>query len=69
MPKLHTRIIRHWIRMGGLTGRHRKARPKTFKTEAAARKWAEANGIKNYTLRDTKAAKKHEHKFRIIESK
>ena len=53
--------------MGGLTGRHRKARPKTFKTEAAARKWAEANGIKNYTLRDTKAAKKHEHKFRIVE--
>ena len=31
-------------------GRHRAKRPRTFKTEALAKAWADAQGIKKYDL-------------------
>lgn len=46
-------------------GRERLKRPKTFKTEEAAKKWAEANGVKAYSLENLKEGKK-EKKIRIV---
>jgi hypothetical protein len=46
-------------------GRDRAARPKTFSSEAAAKKWAEANKIKDYNLVDLKEGKK-EKKIRVV---
>ena len=46
-------------------GRKRKKRPKTFKTEASAKAWAEANKIKNYEIEDLKASSKVK-KLRIV---
>ncbi len=47
-------------------GRHRKARPKSFKTEAAAQRWAETHGIKKYSLRNSKNPEAKEKKLFII---
>ncbi len=46
-------------------GRDRAVRPKTFKTEEGARKWAEANKIKSYDLVDLKEGKK-ERKIKVV---
>ena len=45
--------------------RGRARRPKTFKTEEAAKKYAESKGIKDYTLVNLKPASE-ENKFRIV---
>lgn len=47
-------------------GRHRKARPKSFKTEAAAQKWADANGVKSYILKNTKNPEAKTKKLFVI---
>ena len=46
-------------------GRGRALRPKTFKSEESAKKWAEANKVKNYGLVDLKKEKK-EKKIKIL---
>lgn len=46
-------------------GRGRAKRPKTFKSEETAKKWAEAKKIANYRLVDLKEGKK-EKKIRIV---
>ncbi len=46
-------------------GRDRKKRPRTFKSEESAKKWAEANKIKDYKLVDLKEGKK-EKKIRVV---
>lgn len=46
-------------------GRDRNKRPKTFKTEEAAKKWAEENKISKYTLVDLKEGKE-ENKIRVV---
>ncbi len=44
MPGVHKKaLLQH-------RGRHRAKRPRTFKTEAAAKQWAEAQGIKKYEI-------------------
>ena len=48
-------------------GRHRKARPKTFTTEAAAQKWAATHGIKEYTLSNSKNPEAKEKKLTIVQ--
>ena len=48
-------------------GRHRKKRQKSFKTEAAAMKWAEAKGMKNITLKNSKNPEAKEKKFKVIQ--
>lgn len=71
MTKIHTRMKR---KMGSSThlgcarpeNRNRKKRPKTFKSEDTAKKWAEAKGIKNYELKDLRITNK-DKKIRVIE--
>tara|TARA_Y100000310_G_C20170046_1_gene573232 strand:- start:13 stop:231 length:219 start_codon:yes stop_codon:yes gene_type:complete len=63
MVKVHTRAKR---RNGSATGlrlkrpanRLRKTRPKTFKSEENAKKWAESQGIKAYTLKNLRIGDK-----------
>jgi len=40
-------------------------RPKTFKTEEAAKKYAEEHKMKNYTLHNLKSSEAREKKIRI----
>ena len=65
MAKLHTRQARK-LRMCGLRGRNRVAKPKTFKTEEAAKKYAEAKGIKNYKLVDLQELNPNKNKIKIV---
>ena len=46
-------------------GRDRLKRPKTFKTNEAAKKWADANKIKKYKLVDLKEGKS-DCKFKVV---
>lgn len=62
MPKVHTRIKRKMR----VIGRNRKPRPKTFKTEEAAKKYAESKGLKSFELQDLHAAKQGSNKFRVV---
>jgi len=61
MVKVHTRIKRRLPK----SPRGRTSRPKTFKTEAAAKAHAEKRGIKKYSLVDLKPSAET-HKFRIV---
>jgi hypothetical protein len=70
MVKIHTRFKR---RKGSATGlrnvrpetRVRKARPKSFTSEDNANKWAEAQGIKEYTLKNLRVGEK-DKKIQVI---
>jgi hypothetical protein len=46
-------------------GRQRAKRAKTFKSEEAAKKWAESKKMKNYELVDLKKGKK-ERKIKVV---
>jgi len=69
MVKIHTRAKRklgvgtHIPHKALATGKPRKKGPKTFKTEEAAKKYAEEQGIKNFELKRVKKNKK----FQIVE--
>ena len=65
MAKLHTRQKRK-LRMHGIKGRNRKPKPKTFKTEEKAKKYAEAKGIKNYGLVDLAISSPNRKKLKIV---
>lgn len=65
MAKLHTRQARK-LRMNCLRGRNRVAKPKTFKTEEAAKKYAETKGIKNYKLVDLQELNPAKSKIKIV---
>ena len=45
--------------------RRTRSRPKTFKTEEAANKYAENRGLKDYKLVDL-CSKEKKHKFKIV---
>ncbi len=45
-------------------GRNRKKRPKSFKTEAATKAWAERNKIKDYVIKNSGTEKYP--KYRVI---
>ena len=49
MVKVHTKEKRY-LKMQGRSGRNRAARPKTFKTEDAAKEYAKKNDIKKFEL-------------------
>jgi len=49
-------------------GRDRAARSKTFSSEESAKKWAEANKIKDYKLVNLKENQK-ENKIRVVVKK
>ena len=65
MAKIHTRAKRK-LRMVGTKKRYRKPRAKTFKTEAAAKKYAEQKGIKNYKLVNLRFSSSKRKKIRVI---
>ena len=48
-------------------GRNRKDRSKTFKTEAAAKAYADANKIKKYVLKNLKSEESTVKKIIIVE--
>ena len=52
--------------MFGSTKKNRKKRPKTFKSEEAAKKYAEAKGLKNYKLVDIHELNPNKCKIRIV---
>ncbi len=70
MSKIHTRAKR---RQGGASHlkkprpatRQRKARPRTFKSEESARKWAESQGLKDFELKNLRIGEK-DKKIRVI---
>jgi hypothetical protein len=64
--KLHTRMKRKLKLAHNLRHKKRKKkiRPKTFKTEASAKKYAEIMGIKNYEIVNLKLGNKK--KLKII---
>ena len=70
MVKIHTRAKR---KMGGASGlrktrpetRKRKKRPRTFKSEEIAKKWAEAQGITDYELKNLRIGTK-DKKIRVV---
>jgi hypothetical protein len=47
-------------------GRDRKPRPKTFKTEEAAKAYAEAQGLKNYSIVNLKSELSKEKKLKVV---
>lgn len=69
VKKIHTRMKRklgygtHLPHRARIKGIPRKKGPKTFKTEEAAKKYAEENKIKKYELKKVKKNKK----FQIVE--
>jgi len=44
----------------------RKSRPKTFKTEQAAKLWADKKGIKSYRLVNLKSPESSTKKIRVV---
>ena len=68
MSKVHTRIKRKYnlSRFRSHTNKLRTTkRPKTFKTEESAKKWAENNNIKNYELINLKNPENKLKKIKI----
>lgn len=69
MAKMHTRIKRKLnittSRRGGRI-REKKKRPKTFKTEAAAKAYAEKHKIKDYKLVNLKSSEAKQKKIKIV---
>ena len=60
---------RDWKRGGSRwtkVPRYRKKRPKTFKSEEAARAWAERQGIKNYKLVNLRSPEAKDKKIRVV---
>jgi len=66
MSKLHTRQKRKLRMRHGLGGRDRAKRPKTFKSEAAAKKHAESTGRKDYKIVNLKSPEAKSKKLRIV---
>ncbi|MBS3162824.1 hypothetical protein J4467_02765 [Candidatus Woesearchaeota archaeon] len=70
MNKVHTKIKR---KIGSAThlgcarpeNRNRKKRPRTFKSEEVAKKWAESQGIKNFELKNLRISDK-DKKIKIV---
>ena len=48
------------------TPRNRKSRPKTFKSEDLAKRWAELNKVGNFALVNLKSDASTKKKFRVV---
>ena len=48
------------------TGRNRPVRPKTFTSEEAAKKWAEAQKLKNYSLVNLRSTESTRKKIKVV---
>jgi len=73
MVKVHTRTKRKYKvahnKRGVQIFKKRKKRLKTFKSEELAKKWAEANKIKDYELVNLKNLESKTKKIRVIPKK
>lgn len=72
MVKIHTkqkRMARSPTHLKSIKNdtRNRKKRPRTFKTEEAAKKWAEKNNIKKYELKNIRPEYKKDKKIKVVE--
>ena len=72
MGKVHTRTKRKFSRsthLGSIKNgsRTRKARQKSFSSEEIAKKWAEAQGIKKFELRNRRPEYASKKKIIIIQ--
>jgi len=67
MARIHTRAARK-LRMFRIRGSNRKKGAKTFKSEEAAKKYAEAKGIKKYKLVDLQEMNPKRNKIKIVVS-
>jgi hypothetical protein len=67
MTKEHTRQKRK-MRMRRVSFVQREKRPKTFRSEEEATKYAKENNIKNYKLIDMWGAKLDKKKIKIVEA-
>jgi len=65
MSKIHTRVKRK-LRMFKSTKAPKKKGARTFKTEEAAKKYAEANKIENYKLVDLQPFNPKRTKIKIV---
>ncbi|MBI5797511.1 hypothetical protein HZA98_01245 [Candidatus Woesearchaeota archaeon] len=70
MTKIHTRAKRKTASPTHLgctrpENRDRKKRPKSFKSEEIAKKWADSQGIKKFELRNLRIGTK-DQKIRVI---
>jgi len=63
MGKKSTRVMR---RLSKEKSRHRAARPKTFKTEEAAKTWAKTNNVTDFKLKNMKSPESAVKKIKII---
>lgn len=63
MVNIAKRVSRYFSK---LRGRVRSARPKTFKTEEAANKWAKEQGFTDYKLKNLKSTESSEKKIQVI---
>jgi len=66
MGKIHTRIKRK-MKSALIRGRNRKTRPKTFKTEEIAKRYAESKGLENYKLVNLHSVDGKVKKIRVVE--
>lgn len=64
MTKLALRVSRRFSKLRGRG--NRSSRPKTFSSEEKAKTWAEANGIKKYTLKNLKSPESSTKKLRVV---
>ncbi len=64
VKKIHTRRQRY---MPIRSGRNRKARPKSFTSEAQAQAWATKNGVTNFTLKNLKNTESQAKKLVIVQ--
>lgn len=56
----------HKLARHNLGGRNRTSRAKTFTSEESAKKWAESNGLTNYSFENLKLEGNKEKKIRIV---
>lgn len=67
MPKIHTRQKRQLRMRKYDPDKRERTRPKTFKSEKAAKDYAESQGLKNYKLVDLWEQKPDKSKIKIVE--
>ncbi len=65
MTKLALRVKRRFSRLRGRG--NREGRPKTFKSEEAAKAWAKKNGIEKFTVENLRSSEAKVGKYRIVE--
>lgn len=64
MAKLHKRKLRYL----SIAPRLRKLRPKSFKSEDSAKKWAESRGMKDFALKNLRRPGANDKKIIVVKA-